>query len=305
MQVAGGFGQRIVVGPLLRHGGEVDVVAEQVGQCCMPQVVDRPRALDALPVGDAAGFGDPFVDCPQPVVAAGEGVGRGAEPVRPAFVQDGDDRRHVEPPFLARLAREQALRGAGDVAPRCLTPKSCRSSRWSDWRHVSPSSIRGMNTSGCRRVTARAVAGAAIWRWIVLRRRASVTPNAVTARAVMPQGVCKPGFELEHTCAGWKQLLYDCHQELIAIDAGYEFGYATEKFGLLSLLVLPGVGFTGEPHYETQYEALRAICKKFERYALGVCQYCGAPGEHRSWDGWYAVQCASCARKSVTEKIPL
>ncbi len=89
----------------------------------------------------------------------------------------------------------------------------------------------------------------------------------------MPRGVCKQtrDFELPRTCPGWRRLLLDCHRELVEIEHGYDVGYVHEKFGLLSVLVLPGVGFTGGPRYEALYAAMYAVCQKYEHYALGVC----------------------------------
>lgn len=95
--------------------------------------------------------------------------------------------------------------------------------------------------------------------------------------------------------AGWRRLLLDCHRELRDIDAAYEALAVRERFGFLTIIV--------ESSMPIAQQAIDKITARYEDYALSVCQFCSAPGEHTGWSEEVPqVRCGDCAKKNMSDE---
>lgn len=95
--------------------------------------------------------------------------------------------------------------------------------------------------------------------------------------------------------AGWRRLLLDCHRELREIDAAYEALAVRERFGILTIII--------ESSMPIAQQAIDEITARYEDYALSVCQFCSAPGEHSGWSEEVPqVRCRDCAKKMANER---
>ena len=86
---------------------------------------------------------------------------------------------------------------------------------------------------------------------------------------------------------GWKQLVLDLNDKLLARSPDYEIAQIKEKYGGLRFYAS---GFSNSCHDD----AYRLIAKA-ENDSYDICEKCGKPGELRTV-GWFKTLCDECVK---------
>jgi len=86
---------------------------------------------------------------------------------------------------------------------------------------------------------------------------------------------------------GWTELIYACHDELVALDPTYQILQIKEKFG--------GLRYYFDPTDQDNWDALNDVVKKYEAIAIKTCEACGQPGEPSNKNSyWIKTTCSDC-----------
>ncbi|MGW2937498.1 hypothetical protein ACWDA7_38070 [Streptomyces sp. NPDC001156] len=89
---------------------------------------------------------------------------------------------------------------------------------------------------------------------------------------------------------GWHPLLLRLHEQLLALDPGYQVDDLREKLGAARIRI---TGTTVPARAET-----RALVTAAEEQSATVCEFCGASGHRRTRSdapaGWIKAVCDSC-----------
>jgi hypothetical protein len=76
---------------------------------------------------------------------------------------------------------------------------------------------------------------------------------------------------------GWRTLVSDCHNELVAAFPDYRFGSIMQKWGVLAYQARPS---TGEATAD-DLSLVNEITDRYRQASEGVCEWCGRPGSLR------------------------
>lgn len=76
---------------------------------------------------------------------------------------------------------------------------------------------------------------------------------------------------------GWRALVSDCHNELVAAFPDYRFGAIKQKWGVLAYYARPNSG-AATAEEQSQVDA---ITDRYSRASEAVCEWCGKPGSLR------------------------
>ena len=94
---------------------------------------------------------------------------------------------------------------------------------------------------------------------------------------------------------GWLQLLADLHQQLHAIDPGYQVRQVKEKFGMLRVYL--------DASAPELADAVDDAVDEAERRSAETCERCGAAGVLRG-GGWLKMLCDEHADGRAPVKFP-
>lgn len=106
---------------------------------------------------------------------------------------------------------------------------------------------------------------------------------------------------------GWYQIVIDCDNELLEIDANYIPLQIKQKFGTLRYYVEPSI-----PGDASLVTALNSITSKYEALSTGICEATGLKGVlmkspnkwYRTLDPNYAESKLHYEKYSIVEKRP-
>lgn len=87
-----------------------------------------------------------------------------------------------------------------------------------------------------------------------------------------------PDFEVVWCGEGWKVLVGECHDELLAAFPEYCFGAIKQKWGGLSYQARPRAGEATPEEVRLVHE----ITDKYRQASETVCERCGRPGSLRT-----------------------
>lgn len=117
----------------------------------------------------------------------------------------------------------------------------------------------------------------------------------------------------DHVGVGWRPLLQQLHDELVAAGISYKTLQVKEKWGVLRVYIsvegesypvvdmtFPGVGTItsrgplDDEQPTSKWQQAQALVRKYENKSATVCEYCGDPGELRNSHYWMLTLCDAC-----------
>ncbi|MFJ8608057.1 hypothetical protein ACIRH0_12760 [Streptomyces sp. NPDC093675] len=91
---------------------------------------------------------------------------------------------------------------------------------------------------------------------------------------------------------GWHPLLLRLHEELLALDPGYQVDDLKEKLGGARIRIATASA--------AACAEMRARVGAAEEHSTTICEFCGAPGRRRTrcdaTEGWIKAVCEDCHR---------
>jgi hypothetical protein len=102
-------------------------------------------------------------------------------------------------------------------------------------------------------------------------------------------------FDVAWVGEGWRPLVEECHQRLVAVFPDYQLLNIKQKWGVLVYQAFPrerGSSWTQEEHAE-----LEAITEEFQTRSATVCEWCGAGARLREWRTMELTLCEGCDRQ--------
>jgi hypothetical protein len=105
---------------------------------------------------------------------------------------------------------------------------------------------------------------------------------------------------------GWRSLVEDCHERLIAAFPDYELHAIKQKYGVLAYQAFPcrRVGDTRQWSDEEAAE-LAAITEEFRTRSEAVCEWCGASARRRGRRTIELTLCDDCDARISDPPWPL
>ena len=92
---------------------------------------------------------------------------------------------------------------------------------------------------------------------------------------------------------GWRPLVTNLVNDIIAINADVNIQQVKEKFGGLRFYI-----FTGDMKREESGE-IRRLINQAENESFEICQLCGSKEDVKQYGGWIKTHCKKCrGRKS-------
>jgi hypothetical protein len=97
---------------------------------------------------------------------------------------------------------------------------------------------------------------------------------------------------------GWRLLVAECHERLVAAYPEYELLAIKQKHGALSYQAFPSRGVEGERPWSADEAAeLDAITEVFSIRSEAVCEWCGAVARLRDWRTVELTLCDACDQR--------
>ncbi|GGX41890.1 hypothetical protein GCM10010353_66340 [Streptomyces chryseus] len=93
---------------------------------------------------------------------------------------------------------------------------------------------------------------------------------------------------------GWRQLVLECHQSVVAEFPEYELLAVKQKWGALAFQAFPRPWKPGGNWTDTEDARLHAVTDAFADRSEGICERCGADGSRRESRGVHLVLCKRC-----------
>lgn len=93
---------------------------------------------------------------------------------------------------------------------------------------------------------------------------------------------------------GWRQLLLECHQAVVAEFPEYELLAVKQKWGALAFQAFPRPWKPGGNWTDAQYARLHAVTDAFVDRSESICERCGADGSLRESRRAHLVLCDRC-----------
>jgi hypothetical protein len=93
---------------------------------------------------------------------------------------------------------------------------------------------------------------------------------------------------------GWRQLVLECHQAVVAEFPEYELLAVKQKWGALAFQAFPRPWKPGGNWTGAEYSRLHAVTDAFADRSAGVCERCGADGSLRESRRVHLVLCDQC-----------
>ncbi|GAX59059.1 hypothetical protein SO3561_10636 [Streptomyces olivochromogenes] len=93
---------------------------------------------------------------------------------------------------------------------------------------------------------------------------------------------------------GWRQLVLECHEAVVAEFPEYEHRAIKQKLGSLAFQALPRPWKPGGNWTHPEYARLHAVTDAFADRSEGICERCGADGSLREGRRILLVLCDQC-----------
>lgn len=93
---------------------------------------------------------------------------------------------------------------------------------------------------------------------------------------------------------GWRQLVLECHQAVVAEFPEYQLLAAKQKWGALAFQAFPRPWKPGGNWTDTEHSRLQAVTDAFAHRSEGICERCGADGSLRESRRVHLVLCDRC-----------
>lgn len=105
-------------------------------------------------------------------------------------------------------------------------------------------------------------------------------------------------FEVAWVGGGWRTLVAECHDRLVAAFPDYELLGIKQKYGVLSYQAFPRRWVDGERSWSTdEAAALDAITDEFGVRSETACEWCGALARLRDWRKTELTLCDTCDQR--------
>jgi hypothetical protein len=97
---------------------------------------------------------------------------------------------------------------------------------------------------------------------------------------------------------GWRSLVAECHERLVAAFRDYELLAIKQKHGLLSFQAFPRCWVDGERSWSADEAAeVNAIIEEFSVRSETVCEWCGEVARLRDWRRVELTLCDVCDQR--------
>lgn len=93
---------------------------------------------------------------------------------------------------------------------------------------------------------------------------------------------------------GWRRLVLECHQALVAEFPDYELLAVKQKFGSLAFQAFPRPWKPGGDWTDAEHSRLRVVTSAFSSRSKRICERCGAEGSLRESRRIHLVLCDHC-----------
>lgn len=93
---------------------------------------------------------------------------------------------------------------------------------------------------------------------------------------------------------GWRWLVLECHQAVVAEFPDYELLAVKQKYASLAFQAFPRPWKPGGDWTDAEYERLHALSDAFAERSERVCERCGAEGSPRESGRIHLVLCDRC-----------
>ncbi|WP_055619905.1 hypothetical protein [Streptomyces sp. JHA19] len=93
---------------------------------------------------------------------------------------------------------------------------------------------------------------------------------------------------------GWRHLVLECHEALVAEFPGYEMLAVKKKWGALAFQAFPRPWQPGGNWTSAEHARLDAIIEAFARRSEEICERCGAAGALRETRRIHLTLCDAC-----------
>jgi hypothetical protein len=105
-------------------------------------------------------------------------------------------------------------------------------------------------------------------------------------------------FEVAWVGEGWRSLVEECHERLVAAFPEYELLAIKQKYGVLSYQAFPGRWVEGQRRWSAD-EAVEmdAITEEFRARSESVCEWCGVVARLRDRRTVELTLCDACDRR--------
>ncbi len=107
-------------------------------------------------------------------------------------------------------------------------------------------------------------------------------------------------FEVVWCGEGWRSLVNECHDELVARFPDYRFYGIKQKWGVLAFQARPRAGDSTDE----ERALVDRLTGRYQTASEAVCEWCGRPGSLRSEDAEWLTLCNTCAEDMKTTKYP-
>jgi hypothetical protein len=105
-------------------------------------------------------------------------------------------------------------------------------------------------------------------------------------------------FEVAWVGEGWRSLVEECHERLVAVFPEYELLAIKQKYGVLSYQAFPRPWVDGERCWSAdEGAAVDAITDEFSVRSEAVCEWCGAVARLRDWRTVELTLCDGCDQR--------
>lgn len=105
-------------------------------------------------------------------------------------------------------------------------------------------------------------------------------------------------FEVAWVGEGWRILVAECHERLVAAFPGYELHAVKQKYGALSYQAFARRWVEGERSWSVDEAAeVDAITEEFGVRSEAVCEWCGTVARLRDWRKVELTLCDACDRR--------
>jgi hypothetical protein len=105
---------------------------------------------------------------------------------------------------------------------------------------------------------------------------------------------------------GWRPLVEECHERLLAAFPDYELLAVKQKYGALEFQAFPRRWAPGHEQWTAQETAdLEAITSEIRDRSEHVCEWCGAPGNPRESRKLELTLCDPCNERFPDPPYPV
>jgi hypothetical protein len=113
-------------------------------------------------------------------------------------------------------------------------------------------------------------------------------------------------FEVAWVGEGWRPLVEECHERLVAAFPDYELLAIKQKCGFLEYQAFPRRWAEGQKRWTTEESAdVEAITSQVRDRSEHICEWCGAAGQLREWRKVDLTLCDACDQRFPDPPYPV